>query len=61
MVIVIVTEQNQMDRRQGVEGDRGSRTRRAPSQEKGPARVEKIGSVRIFTPAICKRKLAWPI
>jgi hypothetical protein len=61
VVVVIVAEENGVDTRQIVERHgRPAHSTRA-DQVHGPARIEYIGSVRMFPAAVCIRKVAWPM
>ena len=50
MIVMRVAEEHRIDWRQVIEVDAGV-TRFGPTNEKGPARSDQTGSVRIFTPA----------
>ena len=47
---MVVADQDEVDPRQILEAHAGARTRRGPAKEKGEARSDQIGSVRMLRP-----------
>ena len=60
MVVMIVRDQHDIDLRQRVERDAGSFTRFGPMKSIGDTRSDQTGSIRMLSPAVWIRKLAWP-
>ena len=61
MVVMIVADDDEMDARQILEADAGRAHPRRPTKEKGEARSDQIGSVRMLRPSIWTSTVAWPI
>jgi hypothetical protein len=60
MVVVIVRDHDDVDRRQILESEAGGATRLGPANDTGLARSDQLGSVRMFTPSSWTSKVAWP-
>ena len=60
VVVVVVRDEDEVDRRQILEPDGRRTTRRGPANETGLARSDQMGSVRRLTPSSWTRSVAWP-
>ena len=60
MVVVVMADQDEVDRRQVIEADARRVDAFGPAKDSGETRSDQTGSVRMFSPATWMSRVAWP-